>query len=228
MTEPTPAETLAAINPEWSRAFQPVRHAAGAVLARWGRANHVLLVLEDGFVTLRGEGGPALGFLGRGGILGTHGLMDADARVPFGAFAETEVRGQAVDAQVARLICAACERSRRIVERANQSLVVGLSAMLSLAGEHRSEGRTAYWLLQASSHLGDTLEATHIRIADTMGSRRPSVTGDLNRFLKAGLIGKSRGRIEILDAAALAEVAGNPWAAVARDRCPAAPAHANA
>lgn len=60
---------------------------------------------------------------------------------------------------------------------------------------------------------GAVVEATHQALADDLGTVREIVTRLLRRFEREGLVSVSRGRVEILDAAALRRVAAGAPAA---------------
>ena len=66
------------------------------------------------------------------------------------------------------------------------------------------EGRLAKWLLTTRELAeADELDLTHEFIAVMLGVRRAGVTEALGQLRARGLIGHSRGRINILDAEGL-------------------------
>ena len=73
---------------------------------------------------------------------------------------------------------------------------------------HRAEQRFAKWLLRCHDRVeGDTLNLTQEYLASMLGSQRTTVNEAAQALQKAGAITYSRGRITVLDRAALERVA---------------------
>ncbi|CAN5231589.1 hypothetical protein BH10PSE2_BH10PSE2_17450 [soil metagenome] len=73
---------------------------------------------------------------------------------------------------------------------------------------HRAEQRFAKWLLRCHDRIdGDTLNLTQEYLASMLGSQRTTVNEAAQALQKAGAITYSRGRITIIDRAALERVA---------------------
>jgi CRP-like cAMP-binding protein len=72
---------------------------------------------------------------------------------------------------------------------------------------HSVEQRTSRWLLHASDRAGTTdLRLTHEFLAQMLAVRRPSVTGVVGIFNRAGLTATKRGLITVADREGLAEL----------------------
>jgi CRP/FNR family transcriptional regulator len=77
-----------------------------------------------------------------------------------------------------------------------------LSSVMSILDEvvfRRMDARIAGWLL-GKSKSGGRIQTTHQEIAAELGTSREVVSRILEGFASAGLIGVSRGEVEILDA----------------------------
>ena len=88
----------------------------------------------------------------------------------------------------------------------------GLQGELEQSGAcnalHRADQRFAKWLLRCHDRLdGDTLHLTQEYLASLLGSQRTTVNEAAQGLQKAGAISYSRGRVTILDRAALERAA---------------------
>ena len=73
---------------------------------------------------------------------------------------------------------------------------------------HRADQRFAKWLLRCHDRLdGDTLHLTQEYLASLLGSQRTTVNEAAQGLQKAGAITYSRGRVTIIDRAALERAA---------------------
>jgi CRP-like cAMP-binding protein len=80
---------------------------------------------------------------------------------------------------------------------------------------HEAENRLARWMLMASDHMeSDTLGLTQEFISQMLGSTRSTVTITAGALQEAGMITYSRGKIRILDRAALERTACECYAVV--------------
>lgn len=121
-----------------------------------------------------------------------------------------QAAGQSLRIEIARLR-ALCD------ERPDLRMVVALYAA-GLQGEleqsgacnalHRSDQRFSKWLLRCHDRLdGDTLHLTQEYLASLLGSQRTTVNEAAQGLQKAGAITYSRGRVTIVDRAALERAA---------------------
>ena len=88
----------------------------------------------------------------------------------------------------------------------------GLQGELEQSGAcnalHRADQRFSKWLLRCHDRLdGDTLHLTQEYLASLLGSQRTTVNEAAQGLQKAGAISYSRGRVTILDRAALERAA---------------------
>jgi CRP-like cAMP-binding protein len=88
----------------------------------------------------------------------------------------------------------------------------GLQAELEQSGAcnalHRAEQRFAKWLLRCHDRIdGDTLHLTQEYLGSMLGSQRTTVNEAAQTLQKAGAINYSRGKITIVDRAALERMA---------------------
>ncbi len=80
---------------------------------------------------------------------------------------------------------------------------------------HTNEERLSRWLLMSHDRVGaDEFSITHEFLGQMLGSRRATVTLSAGLLQAAGLIRYHRGRLTILDRAALEEVACECYAAI--------------
>jgi len=103
----------------------------------------------------------------------------------------------------------------------------GLQSELEQSGAcnalHRADQRFAKWLLRCHDRIdGDTLNLTQEYLASMLGSQRTTVNEAAQTLQKAGAITYSRGRITIIDRAALERVACECYNS--RNREPSSPA----
>ncbi len=143
---------------------------------------------------------------------------------PGTVFGEMSMLGQGMHNTFAEALddCLLCVMSRHDVEyMILNKPQVGLRIMQVLSGrltesEARLEnlafktisGRLASLLLKHYHQSGPEVKGfTHQDLADTIGTYRETVTQTLNEFKSAGIIKIGRKRIEILDAAALEDMA---------------------
>ena len=118
--------------------------------------------------------------------------------------------GETLRIEVSRLRALCDERSEM---RAVIALyAAGLQGELEQSGAcnalHRSDQRFAKWLLRCHDRLdGDTLHLTQEYLASLLGSQRTTVNEAAQGLQKAGAISYSRGRVTILDRAALERAA---------------------
>ena len=146
--------------------------------------------------------------VGREGV--THPSATAAPAVTSYSRHAAQADGHCRRIEVSRLRALASEREGlRAVVAAYAS---GLQAELEQSGAcnalHRAEQRFAKWLLRCHDRIdGDTLNLTQEYLASMLGSQRTTVNEAAQALQKAGAITYSRGRITIVDRAALERVA---------------------
>ena len=88
--------------------------------------------------------------------------------------------------------------------RHGQALLAQAQQTAACNAVHSVEARLSRWLLRARDlHDGRTLPLTQELLAQMIGVRRNAISIVAHELQKAGIIGYSRGQIEIIDVAAL-------------------------
>lgn len=121
-----------------------------------------------------------------------------------------QVGGAARRMEAARLRALAAERPavREVLAGYMSSLQGELEQSAACNALHRAEQRFAKWLLRCHDRVdGDTFNLTQEYLAAMLGSQRTTVNEAAQGLQKAGAIAYSRGRITVLDRAALERVA---------------------
>jgi CRP-like cAMP-binding protein len=155
-------------------------------------------------VTATEDGGSVeSGTIGREGMSGIPVLLNA-GQTTMPTF--VQVPGEAVRLR-AELLRERYESSpdvRRVLNRYVHTTVVVGSQSTACNALHGVEARMCRWLLMSSDGVGsDEVNLTQEYLAVMLGVRRPGVTEVAGRLRAEGLIDYKRGKIRILDRAAL-------------------------
>ena len=121
-----------------------------------------------------------------------------------------QVAGAAQRIEAARLRTLSTARTgfRDVIAGFMSSMQGELEQSTACNALHRAEQRFAKWLLRCHDRVeGDTLNLTQEYLASMLGSQRTTVNEAAQALQKAGAITYSRGRITVLDRAALERVA---------------------
>jgi Crp-like helix-turn-helix domain len=150
-----------------------------------------------------GDDAIEVAIVGREGALG--GIV-SNGRLP--AYATSQVRfgGRFLRIKTAALEQAKLESIslRHWFSRYSDCLLAQVFQTAACNASHTILQRTAKWLLAASSRTGrNDFELTHEQLALLLGVGRTFVTRTLRTFKDAGMIATTRGRVTILDEAAL-------------------------
>lgn len=141
--------------------------------------------------------------IGREGLVGSALTLGVD-RTP--ARATVQVQGAAIRME-AQDFTNAVERDdnlNALLERYIQSLLSHSSQTIACNQLHTIKQRFARWLLQVSDCMNSSeFTLTQEFMSQMLMVRRASVSAVASRMQKAGLISYSRGRIRVLDRAAL-------------------------
>jgi CRP-like cAMP-binding protein len=93
---------------------------------------------------------------------------------------------------------------RDVMARYAQAFVGLLAQSVACNGLHTAEERCCRWLLMTNDRLGSNeFNMTHEMLSMMLGVRRPTITLVLAQLAKAGMISQVRGRLRIVDRAAL-------------------------
>lgn len=188
-------------------ALRAVTLRRGQVLLAPGEETAALILPEGGLVSLLLElppwPGREVGLVGREGVVGLSALL-GEPRSPFRAVVRIGGPAQRVGTAELRLLADRSANLRGLVRRLALAALLDAAAAAACHGAHPLEGRLARWLLTAADRVGPGLALTQEDLASSIGARRPSVNLVLAGFRDAGLVGLSRGRLAVLDAAGFA------------------------
>ena len=105
-----------------------------------------------------------------------------------------------------------------LLHRYTQAVMVFLAQNLVCNRLHSAEERTARWLAQTHDRVGsDSFQITQEFLAQMLGVRRATVSGNARILQRAGLIRYSRGRITILDREGLHAAACDCYLTIRRE-----------
>jgi CRP-like cAMP-binding protein len=140
-----------------------------------------------------------------------------------------QLPGRAAHISAARFAEAAAGSAqlRQIIVRYTDTLLAQVQQVVVCNTVHRLEERLCRWLLHASDRVGDTLAMTQEHLAALLGVQRTTVTMICRKLQLEGVIGIRRGRMTIMDVAALEKRACSCVHIVRRlvDRCAHASRH---
>ena len=128
-----------------------------------------------------------------------------------------QIEGSALRIDAARLRDAA-ERSPKLRQRLTAYAFQQLAEAQQTAAcnaLHKLEARLAKWLLRCHDRMdGEMIPLTQEFLSDMLGSQRTTVTAVAGSLQAAGMIRYQRGRVEVLDRAALERVSCECYGAV--------------
>ena len=167
---------------------------------------HVYFVREGvgSMLAVEQEGGEVeVGTIGREGFVGLPVLLGAETSSYRGI---VQVEGEAwrLSADAFRRALDERPEVRRRCLRYAQYFADQMAQSVACNRLHTLEERCARWLLMTHDRVhGDVFELTHEFLATMLGVRRAGVTVAMGTLQNAGLVTYSRGRVSILDRAAL-------------------------
>jgi len=189
----------------------PVDFAQGHVFYEPGDAIEQVYFIEHGIVS-------AVAVLQDGRtvetvMVGCEGVAGGvAAAVPQSAFTRNvaQVAGAArrIEAQRLRALCAERPAVRAVIAAYLAGLQAELEQSAACNALHRAEQRFAKWLLRCHDRVdGAAFNLTQEYMASMLGSQRTTVNEAAQSLQKSGAITYSRGRITVLDRAALERAA---------------------
>jgi len=184
---------------------------AGTVIFGPGKAPENLLLLLDGVVRVQqvSESGREIVLYRvhahESCVLTTACLLAYEDYSAEGV-AETDVSAVAIPRNVFEDMIARSSVFRRFVFTAYSKRITDLFMVIEEVAFRRVDIRLAQKLLELASGA-DTLELTHQQLAAELGTAREVVSRQLQEFQRRGWVAAARGRVEILDRAALAAFA---------------------
>jgi len=185
--------------------LEDVTLTANQRLQRAGERIDYVYFPHNSVIALVGSGSPGVefGMLGHEGILGGSagfGIPEAicDATVRIGGtasrLAPEKLQAALSESEALRTAVAACDAA--LAMKAQHTAVCNTL--------HPVEARLCHLLLELSERLeSDELPITQASLADSLGVQRTTVTLVIGKLQSLGAIACGRGRIRVLDAAAL-------------------------
>jgi CRP-like cAMP-binding protein len=149
------------------------------------------------------EGTVEVGTVGHEGMTGIAVVLHADS-MPTRAFVQVEGTGLRMTSDDLRASMRESPALERILARYALALFDQAAQSAACNRLHSLEERCARWLLMTHDRLrGDVLPLKQTFLAEMLGVHRPAVTVAAGTLQRAGLISYSRGKVRILDRAAL-------------------------
>lgn len=151
--------------------------------------------------------------VGKEGMLGLPIFLRTDT-IPLRAF--TQIPGETLQMEVRDFQSLTADREgplARILYRYIQGLLNQIAQHAACTAVHPVQTRCARWLLMSHDRMGaDEFPLTHEFLAQMLGVRRASVSGEVSKLQRAGLITYRRGVITICDRKGLESVACEHYA----------------
>ncbi|OHC73445.1 MAG: Crp/Fnr family transcriptional regulator [Rhodospirillales bacterium RIFCSPLOWO2_12_FULL_58_28] len=191
-------------------AATPVTVPAGTVLFQEGSECGKYILVLDGSVRVQkiSESGREIVLYrvenGQACVLTTSCLMCGETYGAEGV-SETEVKAVALPKSAFRSLLATSEKFREFVFTIFGKRISDLMMIIEEVAFHRIDGRLAQFLLEHAD-AEKCLNKTHQELAAELGSVREVISRQLKEFERRGWVALSRKRIEILNAAALADL----------------------
>jgi len=154
------------------------------------------------------EGGSAeVGLVGREGIIGALHII-GPTPTPAQCFMQMAGRALRIRLEDLRRLFHENEELRRRMLEFVQQQSVTLGQIAACNKLHEAEARLARWLLMSRDRADqDTMTMTQEFLADMLGTRRTTVTLVAGSLARQGLIDYKRGKVTVLDRAALEHAA---------------------
>lgn len=148
-----------------------------------------------------------VGIIGREGALGLPLVLGGDESLPLKAVVQMAGTSARMRAGVFKEEVRRCGDLQHLLLKYAQAFFVQTAQTAACNRLHTLDRRLASWLLTAKDRAQtDALPLTHELISVMLGVRRAGVTEGLGALHRAGLIGRERGKVSILDTAGLEAV----------------------
>ena len=197
-------ESLPASEQAWVASFFLDRtFEKGSVLQEAGQPVDQVYFPKSGLVTLLGDL-PA-GVQIDTAIVGSEGALGIGMQKAFGR-AVVQIPGRFAQISAVRLAewAGRSKAVRDMILRYNEELIAQIQHSVVCTAVHDSQGRLCRWLLQARDRVGsDTVSLTQECLSSMLGLQRTTITLICHKLQTEGILSVRRGRIEILDIAAL-------------------------
>lgn len=154
------------------------------------------------------EGGSAeLGLVGREGVIGAMHIL-GPTPAPAQCFIQMEATALRIRLDDLRRMFQENEELRRRMLEFVQQQTVTLGQLAACNKLHEAEARLARWLLMSRDRTdSDTMAMTQEFLAEMLGTRRTTVTLVAGRLQRRGLMEYKRGKMKLLDRAAMEQAA---------------------
>ena len=206
----------------WRRAAEPVRLKRGQALEmRGGPSGHVWFPDSATVSILYAMADGASGEIA---LIGAEGLVGRSLPPGLGTARHRAVVSGAGDGHRVPAALVVEEIGRegpfaRALARFTETLVAQVSQLVACNRHHRLEQQLCRLLLSSLDLSGNRrLETTHEWLATRLGVRREGVTAALGALRDAGTVEARRGRVEVLDRAALEAASCECQAAIVAER----------
>ena len=141
--------------------------------------------------------------IGREGMAGM-GVFHGVDRLPEHVYIQVPGDGYRMAAADLRAVLERAPTLRAVLHRFAAALFTLVGQSSGCNRKHAMAQRCARWLLLTHDRVGrDEFELTHLVLSQMLGVRRASVTEIAIRFQRQGMIRYTRGRVTVLDRAAL-------------------------
>jgi len=148
-----------------------------------------------------------VGLVGKEGFIGFP-LVAGFRTAPTRAIAQIAGSAFRVDGETLRGVLRQCSKLEQRLQRFSQVMTMQAMQIAACNRLHEVNRRLARWLLMSSDRIGsNSMPLTQEFLAQTLGTRRSSVTVAAGTLQKAGLITCSRGDVKIINRRKLEEAA---------------------
>jgi CRP-like cAMP-binding protein len=170
----------------------------------------ILVVLKNGDYA-------EVGVVGREGVIGLPLIFGAH-RSPNEAMVVAAGSAMEIRYEDLRPELEQCPSLRRLMTQYLRAFYTQVSQTAACNGHHTLEQRLARWLLLAHDRSNsDTLDLTHEALSMMLCVHRPAISIAANNMQRLGILEYRRGRVQILDRAALEMVSCECYRAVQQE-----------
>jgi CRP-like cAMP-binding protein len=167
-------------------------------------------------VSTMNEGTVEIGTVGREGMTGIAVVLHADS-MPTRAFVQVEGAALSIESEALRRIMRESEALDRMLRRHALAMYDQAAQSAACNRLHSLESRCARWLLMTHDRVdSDILPLKQKFLAEMLGVHRPAVTVAAGMLQRAGIIQYTRGKVRVVDRAALERAACDCYEATRR------------
>ena len=183
------------------------------VLERRGSPIKAVYFPETGFASVVANGAHPIevGVIGREGMTGLPVVLGGD-RNEHETFMQAAGHGHCIRVTQIREAMAKSRTLQGSFLRYVQAFLTQTTQTVVANGRSKIEERLARWLLMADDRIeSDELPLTHEFLAMMLAVRRPGVTVAIQELERKGVVARKRGRIILLDRAALEDMCNGTY-----------------